>query len=105
MYIKIPHVGNLELTADNFSNVYFRCPVCKKETSRNTEEFFSFMTKYGYNLNEQVMCWGCCIIYAGKRADIRNVCKSIPEDELHEAALNLTKKVVKETENHVFCEV
>ena len=105
MYIKIPHVGNLELTTDNFSNVYFRCPVCKKETSRNTEEFFSFMTKYGYNLNEQVMCWDCCIIYAGKRADIRNVCKSIPEDELHEAALNLTKKVVKETENHVFCEV
>ncbi|GEM_PF-3276918 len=40
MYIKIPKVGNLELTENNFSEVYFRCPICGKETSRNAEELF-----------------------------------------------------------------
>jgi len=105
MYIKIPKVGNLELTADNFSNVFFRCPICSKETSRNAEEYFSHMMKYGYSLNKQVMCWDCLTIYFEKRVGIRKVCRSIPEDELDEAALNLTKKVVMERENHVFCEI
>jgi len=96
MYIKIPKVGNLELTADNFSEVFFRCPICGKETSRNAEEYFSCMTKYGYSLTEPVLCWDCLKVYLEKRADIRQVCRNIPEDELHEAALNLTEKFIKE---------
>ena len=102
MYIKIPKVGNLELTENNFSEVFFRCPICGKETSRNAEEYFSYMMKYGYNLNEKVMCWDCLLIYSGNRVDIVRVCRNIPEDELHEAALNLTKKVVKENQRDVY---
>lgn len=102
MYIKIPKVGNLELTENNFSEVYFRCPICGKETSRNAEEYFSYMMKYGYNLNEQVMCWDCLLIYSGKRVDIVRVCRSIPEDELHEAALNLTEKFVRSVSDYVY---
>ena len=42
------------------------------------------------------MCFDCCMTYSEKRCDILRVYRGIPEDELHEAALNLTEKAIKE---------
>ena len=95
LYIKIPRVGNLELTKENFSRVYFLCPVCRKEHSREAHDYFAYLVKYGFDLEHQLLCSDCCINYSRYSVDVRLNNPHMTEAEIHSAAMNLAKRSVK----------